>query len=68
MPPEQRSQVAPAMADAYASTFWWALGLVVIAFVVALVLLPREKPSPVYDPDEGEPGSVEPEPAVLLTH
>jgi EmrB/QacA subfamily drug resistance transporter len=66
--PEQRAQVAPEMAEAYAATFWWALALVVIAFVVALLLLPREKPSPVYDPDDAGPGAAEPEPAVLLTH
>jgi hypothetical protein len=46
-----------AAAEAFGQTFWWALGLVGIAFVVALVLLPKNKPEPVEDPDapEGQP-------------
>lgn len=38
------------MAEAFGSTFWWALALVAIAFVVATALLPRERPEPVDDP------------------
>src|SRR3954452_14384351 len=33
-------RAADAMAEAFGATFWWALGLVVVAFVVALALLP----------------------------
>jgi len=47
-------RVAQQMAEAFGATFWYALALVAIAFVVALVLLPREKPEPVYDPDVPE--------------
>jgi EmrB/QacA subfamily drug resistance transporter len=42
-------------AEAYGNTFWWALGLVIVAFVVALVLLPKVKPDPPVDDDEVEP-------------
>jgi len=41
------------MADAFGETFWWATGFVVIATLVAL-MLPREKPEPVFDPDDPE--------------
>ena len=40
------------MAEAFGQTFWWALGLVAIAFVVGVALLPKHKPEPVYDPDD----------------
>ena len=40
------------LADAFGETFWWAVGLVAIAFVVALVLLPKHKPEPVDDEDD----------------
>ena len=39
------------MAEAFGSTFWWALALVVIAFVVSTPLLPKHKPEPVDDPE-----------------
>jgi EmrB/QacA subfamily drug resistance transporter len=52
LPPDVRQRIAPAMAEAFGSTFWWALALVVIAFVVALVLLPKQKPEPVEDETE----------------
>jgi EmrB/QacA subfamily drug resistance transporter len=51
------------MADAYASTFWIALALVVVAFVVALILLPKRKPEPIEDPDA--PGAEPAEAAAL---
>jgi EmrB/QacA subfamily drug resistance transporter len=51
MPEAVRRQVAPLMADAFGETYWWALALVVVAFVVALVLLPKRKPEPVEDDD-----------------
>jgi EmrB/QacA subfamily drug resistance transporter len=42
-------------AQAYGATFWWALGLVVVAFVVAITQLPKDKPAP---PSDGEdPGA-----------
>jgi EmrB/QacA subfamily drug resistance transporter len=40
-----------AQADAYGSTFVWAFVLVAVAFVVALVLLPKEKPAAPVDPE-----------------
>ncbi len=52
LPPEARAQIAGPMAEAFGQTFWWALGLVAIAFVVAVVLLPKEKPEPVHDPED----------------
>jgi EmrB/QacA subfamily drug resistance transporter len=54
LPPAVRERVAPAMADAFGATFWYALALVVVAFVVATALLPRDKPEPVEDPDDAE--------------
>jgi EmrB/QacA subfamily drug resistance transporter len=66
LPPDVRERVAPLMADAFGSTFWWALALVGIAFVVAVTLLPKQKPEPVEDSDvEGVP-TAQPEPAVLV--
>jgi hypothetical protein len=53
------------MADAFASTFWWAVGLVVVAFVVALALLPKEKPEPVDDPSDEEPANAA---ALAMSH
>src|SRR4051794_9171460 len=53
LPPGVRERVAPEMAAAFGATFWWALALVVIAFVVAVVLLPKSKPEPVEDEEEG---------------
>jgi MFS family permease len=52
VPPAVRARIVEPMAEAFASTFWWALGLVVIAFVVATALLPKHKPEPVEDPAE----------------
>ena len=45
MPPEVRARIIGPMADAFASTFWWASVLVAIALVVSTALLPKEKPS-----------------------
>jgi hypothetical protein len=42
-----RSQ--PLLAAAFGATFWWAVGFVGIAFVVAFVLLPTRKPAPVEE-------------------
>ena len=52
LPPDVLAESAPLMAEAYASTFWYAVALVAVAFVVALVLLPKRKPDPVDDPDD----------------
>ena len=45
-------QVAPLMADAFGATFWWAFGLLLVAFAAAF-LLPRTKPAPPVDEDAG---------------
>jgi EmrB/QacA subfamily drug resistance transporter len=52
LPPEARAQIAGPMAEAFGQTFWVALALVGVAFVVAVVLLPKEKPEPVHDPED----------------
>jgi Na+/alanine symporter len=52
VPEAARQRVAEPLAQAFGQTFWWALGLVVIAFAVAVVLLPKEKPEPIDDPDD----------------
>jgi EmrB/QacA subfamily drug resistance transporter len=50
VPPDVRERIAPLMADAFAHTFWWALGLLVLAFAASF-LLPWRKPEPVHDPE-----------------
>jgi len=65
LPPDVLARSAPLMADAYATTFWYAVGLVAVAFVVALVLLPKRKPEPIDDPDDP---ATEAEPAVAVMH
>jgi EmrB/QacA subfamily drug resistance transporter len=60
LPPEQFRLIQPLLADSFGSTYVWALGLLVVALVVATVLLPRRKPEPV---EEGGPGPA-PEEAV----
>jgi len=64
VPDAVRERVAPIMAEAYGATFWYAVGLVAVAFVVALALLPKRKPEPVEDPDD--PAAAEADP--LLMH
>lgn len=44
-------------AEAYGATFWWALGLVAVAFVVALTQLPKERPAPPADGEESDPAA-----------
>jgi EmrB/QacA subfamily drug resistance transporter len=44
---QARAQAAPALADAFGSTFWVALGLVAAALIPAL-LLPRLRPGPTH--------------------
>jgi hypothetical protein len=48
IPDAVRDRIAPLMADAYGYTFWWAVGLLAIAFAAA-VLLPWHKPAPPVD-------------------
>jgi EmrB/QacA subfamily drug resistance transporter len=43
VPPSVREHIAPAMAAAFGQTFWWALGLLAVAFVASLAL-PKRKP------------------------
>jgi hypothetical protein len=38
--PAMHAAIAPTIAEAFGSTYWWALGLVVIAFIPSL-FLPR---------------------------
>lgn len=45
----ERASAAPVIAEAFASTFGWALALIALAFVVALIFLPKSKPAPVED-------------------
>jgi EmrB/QacA subfamily drug resistance transporter len=68
VPAGRRAELAPKMADAFATTFWWALALVAVAFVVALVLLPKDKPEPVDDPDGDSPGADALAEPLVLTH
>ena len=65
LPPAVRERVAPELADAFGATFWYALALIVVAFVVAIVLLPKQKPEPVDDPDVPEAAEAAP---VLVAH
>jgi len=54
IPPELRAQVAPFVAEAFGSTFAWAVVLLALSIVPAL-LLPRMRPQPVADEDGAEP-------------
>ncbi|UGS37045.1 DHA2 family efflux MFS transporter permease subunit [Capillimicrobium parvum] len=64
VPDAVRERVAPMMADAYGATFWYAVGLVVVAFLVAVTLLPKHKPEPVDEP--GDAVSAEASEPVLM--
>ena len=44
VPPQIMQKIVGPMADAFQSTYWWAVGLLALAFIPAL-LLPRRKPS-----------------------
>jgi EmrB/QacA subfamily drug resistance transporter len=65
LPESVRERVAPAMAEAFGATFWYALALVVVAFFVAIVLLPKEKPAPIEDDDAEVDAAAAP---VLVAH
>ncbi|MCD0450500.1 DHA2 family efflux MFS transporter permease subunit [Actinocorallia sp. API 0066] len=43
VPPEVQAQLAPKLAESFGATFWWALILLALAFLPA-ILLPRHKP------------------------
>ncbi|HEY0639497.1 MAG TPA: DHA2 family efflux MFS transporter permease subunit [Pseudonocardiaceae bacterium] len=62
LPPEQFAQIQPLLADAFGSTFVWAVGFVVAAIAVVAILLPKRKPAPVTE--DGEPSDT-PAPVVL---
>jgi len=51
--PSVMAQMYALMAEAFGHTFWWATGMVVVAFCVAVILLPKRKP-PVSDEDAAE--------------
>jgi hypothetical protein len=57
------AQIRDVMADAFGHTYIWATALVVVAFGAAF-FLPRHKPDPVEDEDEGTDGT----PAPVLIH
>ena len=65
IPPGQRATVLGKLADAFGHTYWYALALVIVAFVVATPLLPKQRP-PAPAPEPGAEG--EPEPAPVLMH
>jgi EmrB/QacA subfamily drug resistance transporter len=66
LPPAVRERLAPDLAAAFGATFWYALALIVVAFVVSIVLLPKEKPEPLDD-DPDAPDAAEAAP-VLVAH
>ncbi|MGH2908460.1 MAG: DHA2 family efflux MFS transporter permease subunit, partial [Solirubrobacteraceae bacterium] len=43
IPPAARAHLAPPLASAFGQTFWWALGLIIVAFVASL-FLPKRRP------------------------
>jgi EmrB/QacA subfamily drug resistance transporter len=53
-PPAVLAALNAKLADAFGETFWWALGLVAVALVVSLVLLPKHKPEPVVDDEASD--------------
>jgi EmrB/QacA subfamily drug resistance transporter len=59
VPADARAKIAPLMADAFGATFWWAFGLLLVAFAFAF-LLPRTKPEPVADAEVDEDGETVP--------
>jgi hypothetical protein len=62
VPPGQRAAVMDKLAGAFGHTYWWALALVILAFLVATPLLPKHKPAPVVEPG----ADAEAQPPVLM--
>ena len=46
------------MAAAFGQTFWWALGMVAVALVVATVVLPKTLPPKVDDQASAVPAAM----------
>jgi EmrB/QacA subfamily drug resistance transporter len=63
VPPDVKARIAGPMAEAFAATYWWAFALVVVAFVIATPLLPKQRPAPVE-----EPSAESASPAPVLVH
>jgi EmrB/QacA subfamily drug resistance transporter len=63
IPPELFGKLAPAIADSFGATLWWALAFLVASFVPALFLPMRKPVLPVADdggfPDDGEASAIE---------
>ncbi|GAA1849111.1 MFS transporter [Pseudonocardia ailaonensis] len=57
MPREVFAQVQPLLAESFGQTFWWALGFVGVAFLVALILLPKRKPAPLEEDADASDGA-----------
>lgn len=53
VPPQIMQKIAEPMADAFQHTYWWAVGLIALAFVPAL-LLPRHRPADLPDDTPAE--------------
>jgi EmrB/QacA subfamily drug resistance transporter len=53
--PSAQHHIAPLMANAFGHTFWWAVGLLGVAFAASLVL-PKRRPAPVAG--EAQPAPV----------
>jgi hypothetical protein len=68
VPADQRGPVLDKMADAFASTYWWALALVILAFAIATPLLPKNKPVLVEEPGSGEGEGEAAAPPPVLVH
>jgi EmrB/QacA subfamily drug resistance transporter len=51
------ARIRDLMADAFAHTYWYALGLLALALLAAL-MLPRSKPEPIDDVDAGDAAPV----------
>jgi len=59
LPDAVREKIAPLMADAFGATFWWAFGLLLVAFGAAF-LLPRTKPEAPVDEESDSPADATP--------
>jgi EmrB/QacA subfamily drug resistance transporter len=54
LPPEVQQRLLDLMAEAFGATFWYATGLVLVALVVSVVLLPKRRPAPLEDDEDVE--------------